>query len=69
MKIVKILYGVAILSCTAGILAMLAAKIASYEGGVFLFRTELHWFNDSITAFLLSLNLLAFAFLGNKYTI
>ena len=66
MKIEKILYCVAILSCIAGILAMFAAKIAANESGVFLLRTELHWFNDSISAFLLSLNLLVFAFFARK---
>jgi len=52
-------YAIAILSCLAGTLAMFAAKIASYEGGTFLFRTETHWFYDSITAFLLSISLVA----------
>jgi hypothetical protein len=66
MKISLILYGIAIVSSAAGILAMFAAKIAAYERGIFLSRIEAHWFNDSITAFLLSLNLLAFMFLIQK---
>ncbi|HEY4474076.1 MAG TPA: hypothetical protein VI957_02860 [Candidatus Paceibacterota bacterium] len=60
-KINPILYGVATLSCLAGILAMFAGKIAAMQGGIFLLRAETHWFNDSITAFLLSINLLLFA--------
>ena len=60
-KINQILYGVATLSCLSGILAMFAGKIAAMEGGMLLLRAESHWFNDSITAFLLSINLLLFA--------
>ena len=59
MKLIKqILRVIAIFSFLAGTLAMFAAKIAAWEGGVFLSRAEQHWFNDSITAFLLSINLL-----------
>ena len=54
-----VVYALAILSCVAGTLAMFAAKVASYEGGIFLFRSETHWFYDSITAFLLSISLVA----------
>ncbi len=56
----KILYGIAIVSCVAGVLAMFAGKTASMGGGIFLFRAETHWFSDSITAYLLSVNLLLF---------
>ena len=55
------LLAVAALSCAAGTLAMFAAKLAAFEGGTFLYRAETHWFNDAITAFLLSINLLGFA--------
>ena len=49
-----------------GTLAMFEAKIASYEGGTFLFRSETHWFYDSITAFLLSISLVALMSLGRN---
>ena len=55
----QILYGIAGFSFVMGTLAMFAAKIAAYEGGTFFYRPELHWFNDSMTAFLLSINLVA----------
>ena len=48
------------ISFLAGVLAMFAAKIAAWQGGIFLSRTELHWFNDSITAFLLAIALIGF---------
>ena len=40
-----------------GVLAMMAAKIAASQGGMFLSRTEIHWFNDSITVLLLSISI------------
>ncbi|HLC49017.1 MAG TPA: hypothetical protein VJI96_01380 [Candidatus Andersenbacteria bacterium] len=59
MKLLKqILQLIATISFLAGTSAMFAAKIAAWQGGVFLSRAEHHWFNDSITAFLLSINLL-----------
>lgn len=61
-----VIYAIAILSTVMGTLAMFAAKIASYEGGTFLFRSETHWFYDSITAFLLSISLVALMSLGRN---
>ena len=57
MKWIKILQVVISVSIIAGVLAMFAAKIASWRGGIFLFRTETHWFNDSITALLTAISI------------
>lgn len=57
------MYAIAVIFTVMGTLAMFAAKLASYYGGVFLYRSELHWFYDSITAFLLSISLVALMFL------
>lgn len=62
----KILYGIAVISSIAGILAMFAAKIAAWQDGLFFFRPESHWFIDSISAFLLSINLLAFVVINKQ---
>jgi len=51
----KIFYILSVVSLIAGILAMFAAKIASSQAGEFFYRTETHWFNDSITALLTSI--------------
>lgn len=58
------MYAIAVFSIVMGTLAMFTAKLASYYGGVFLYRSELHWFYDSITAFLLSISLVALMFLS-----
>ena len=61
----KLLYGLSIFTAGTGTLAMVAAKVAAYNNGMFLFRSELHWFGDSVTAFLLSITTLMFLVLHN----
>lgn len=46
---------VSIVAAIAGTVSMALAKIAAAYGGAFLSRSETHWFNDSVTAFLLSI--------------
>ena len=58
------MYVVAVVATVMGTLAMFTEKLASYYGGVFIYRSELHWFYDSITAFLLSISLVALMFLS-----
>lgn len=52
----KILYLFSLIALVAGILSMFAAKIATGQE-LFLGRSEIHWFYDSITALLTSISL------------
>jgi hypothetical protein len=57
----KVLQIISVISATTGTLAMFIAKLASANGGFILYRTETHWFNDSITSFLLSIICILFS--------
>lgn len=67
IRLDKILYILSIISASLGVLAMFAAKIAASKGGEFIFRTETHWFNDSITALLTSIALGIFVLIQLHY--
>lgn len=49
---------ISIIAATTATVSMFLAKAAAFYGGVFLSRSETHWFQDSISAFLLSITAL-----------